>query len=149
MQEQKNSNIQKEFKYQEFIQGEGIPIHYDVTGVADITALPRRPWARTGGLGTFIELKGTFQSERGMFVCEIPSGKALEVQHHLYEQFTLILQGRGAAEVWQEKGSKKTFEWEPGSLFAPPKNTYYRLYNGGQEPVIFFAITTAPKAMNG
>jgi hypothetical protein len=41
------------------------------------------------------------------------------------------------------------FEWGPGSIFAPPKNTYYRLYNGGQEPVIFFAITTAPRVMNG
>jgi len=147
--QQQDGNLQKEFKYQEFIRGEGIPIHFDVTGVADITALPRRPWPRTGGLGTFIELKGTFQSERGMFVCEIPGGKALEVQRHLYEQFALILQGRGAAEIWRENGSKRVFEWGPGSLFAPPKNTYYRLYNGGQEPVIFFAITTAPKVMNG
>ena len=144
----KNAN-QAQFKYEEFMQGEGIPIHRATSGVDDVTALPRRPWGRTGGLGTFIELLSTFQSERGMFVCEIPGGKALEVQHHLYEQFTLILKGRGATEIWQEKGPKQMFEWGPGSLFAPPKNTYYRLYNGGPEPALFFAITTAPRIMNG
>jgi mannose-6-phosphate isomerase-like protein (cupin superfamily) len=149
MKQEEKGTWQTPFIYEEFMQGEGIPIHRDVTGVEDVTALPRRPWARTGGLGTFIELKGTFQSERGLFVCEIPGGKALEVQHHLYGQFTLITQGRGATEIWQESGPKRMFEWGPGSIFAPPKNTYYRLYNGGKEPVIFFAITTAPRVMNG
>jgi mannose-6-phosphate isomerase-like protein (cupin superfamily) len=149
MKQEENGDRQTRFKYKEFMRGEGIPIHVDVVGVEDVTALPRRPWARMGGLGTFIELKGTFQSERGMFMCEIPGGKALEVQHHLYEQFTLILQGRGATEIWQESGRKQMFEWGPGSIFAPPKNTYYQLYNGGQEPVIFFAITTAARVMNG
>ncbi len=148
--ERKNSEgTQAQFKYQQFIEGEGIPIHRGISGVDDVTALPRRPWARTGGLGTFIELTSTFQSERGMFVCEIPGGKTLEVQHHLYEQLTLILEGRGATEIWQENGPKQMFEWGPGSLFAPPKNTYYRLHNGGPEPVVFFAITTAPRIING
>jgi len=149
MQKLTTDNTVTKFKYEEFMQGEGIPIHVGVTGVEDATALPRRPWARTGGLGTFIELKSTYQSERGMFVCEIPGGKALEVQHHLYEQFILILQGRGATEISQENGPKQMFEWGSGSVFAPPKNTYYRLFNGGQEPVIFLAINTAPKVMNG
>ena len=136
MQEQATSKTRKLFTYEKFIQAEGIPIHVGVAGVEDITALPRRPWARTGGLGTFIELISTFQSDRGMFVCEIPGGKSLEVQHHLYEQLILILQGRGATEIWHENGPKQMFEWGSGSVFAPPKNTYYRLFNGGQEPVL-------------
>src|SRR5438067_5069677 len=138
------------FPYYQWMQREGIPIHFDVAGVKDITQLPRAPWARTGkGLGTFIELVGTYQAERGMFVCEIPPGEALDVQHHLYEQFTLILRGRGATEIWQKDGPKRTFEWSKGSLFAPPKNTYYRMYNLGREPVLYFGVTTAPKVMNG
>ncbi len=138
------------FPYYRWMRGEGIPIHFAVAGVPDITAIPRQPWARTGkGLGVFIELLGTYQAERGMFVCEIPPGEALDVQHHLYEQFTLILQGQGATEIWQKNGPKRTFEWGKGSLFAPPKNTYYRMYNLGQEPVLYFGVTTAPKVMNG
>lgn len=140
----------RRFPYYRWMESEGIPVHFDVAGVADLTQLPRKPWARTGkGLGTFVELTGTFQAERGMFVCEIPPGEALDVQHHLYEQFTLILQGRGATEIWQKDGPKRTFEWTKGSLFAPPKNTYYRMINVGREPVIYFGVTTAPRAING
>jgi quercetin dioxygenase-like cupin family protein len=84
-----------------------------------------------------------------MFVCEIPPGESLDVQHHLYEQFTLILQGQGATEIWQKNGPKRTFEWGKGSLFAPPKNTYYRMYNLSQEPVIYFGVTNAPRVFNG
>jgi len=143
-------NRGRQFPYYRWMEGEGIPIHFAVAGVSDLTELPRQPWARTGkGLGTFVELTGTFQAERGMFVCEIPPGESLDVQHHLYEQFTLILQGRGATEIWQKDGPKRTFEWGKGSLFAPPKNTYYRMYNLSQEPVIYFGVTTAPRVFNG
>jgi len=137
------------YPYYQWMQSEGIPIHFDVAGISDITAVPRQPWARTGpGLGTFLELTGTYQAERGMFVCEIPPGQSLDVQHHLYEQFTLILQGRGATEIWQKDGPKRTFEWGKGSLFAPPRNTYYRMINVGREPVIYFGVTNAPRLMN-
>ncbi len=140
----------RNFPYYRWMESEGIPIHSEVAGVADLTALPRAPWERTGkGLGTFVELVGTYQAERGMFVCEIPPGEALDTQHHLYEQFTLILQGRGATEIWQKDGKKRTFEWGKGSLFAPPKNTYYRMINVGREPVLYFGVTTAPRVFNG
>jgi mannose-6-phosphate isomerase-like protein (cupin superfamily) len=139
----------RQFLYYRWMESEQIPIHFAVAGVDDLTTLPRKPWARTGpGLGTFVELTGTFQAERGMFVCEIPPGQALDVQHHLYEQFTLILQGQGTTEIWQKDGPKRTFEWGKGSLFAPPKNTYYRMYNLGQEPVLYFGVTSAPRVFN-
>ncbi|HZT05955.1 MAG TPA: hypothetical protein VFC51_02925 [Chloroflexota bacterium] len=143
-------NARMRFPYYRWMHAEGIPIHFEIAGISDVTAVPRAPWARTGrGSGAFLELTGTYQAERGMFVCEIPPGEALDVQHHLYEQFTLILQGTGATEVWQTNGPKRTFEWGKGSLFAPPKNTYYRMYNLGREPVLYLGVTTAPKVMNG
>jgi len=141
--------MRSRFPYYMYMESEGLPIHFDVAGVQDLTALPRAPWARTGGSATFIELLGTHQAERGLMVVEIPAGKALEVQHHLYEQFTLILQGRGMTEIWQKDGPKRSFEWGPGSLFAPPKNTYYRLINVGKTPVIYFAVSNAPRLING
>src|SRR5579871_3107416 len=60
------------FPYYAWMRGEGIPIHFAVAGISDITAVPRVPWPRTGtGRGVFLELDGTYQAERGMFVCEI------------------------------------------------------------------------------
>ncbi len=140
--------ISGETTYEKWIQQEGIPIYETMGGVDDVTKLPRRPWARTGGHGTFIQMWGTKESDHGVYVAEIPGGGALNPERHLYEEAILILQGRGLTEVWQEGGAKVTFEWGEGSLFAPPMNAWHRLVNGSREPVIFLAFTTAPQAMN-
>ena len=133
--------------YEEWIEREGIPIHETLGGVADVTELPRQPWARTGGLGTFIQMRGTFEAERGIYVAEIPGGGALNPERHLYEEAIFVLRGRGLTEVWQEGEAKVTFEWGEGSVFAPPLNTWHRLINGTKEPALFMAMTTAPSIM--
>ncbi|HEY3115887.1 MAG TPA: hypothetical protein VGK54_04020, partial [Chloroflexota bacterium] len=44
--------LRERHPYYRWMQGEGIPVHYDEAGISDITAVPRKPWARTGkGLG--------------------------------------------------------------------------------------------------
>jgi quercetin dioxygenase-like cupin family protein len=140
--------IPNEFPYDEFMKREGIPIHEAVVGVEDVTQLPRKPWARMGGLGTFIQLRGTFQSQRGIYIAEIPGGGALEPERHLYEEEIFILQGRGLTQVWQGNREKLTFEWGQGSVFAIPRNVWHRLFNAGPEPVIFMGVTTAPELIN-
>ena len=137
-----------QFPYEVFMEGEGVPVHNAVVGVDDVTKLPREPWARTGGKGTFIELVGTFESERGIYVAEIPGGGALEPEHHLYEEEIFVLEGRGTAQVWQGNGEKMTFEWGTGSVFAFPPNTSHRLLNGAREPAVFLAVTSAPRIIN-
>ena len=88
--------------YEKWMKDEGIPIHEAAVGVDDLTALPRRPWARMGGLGTFLQLLGTVELQRGLYIAEIPGGGALNPEKHLYDEAIFILQGRGIAEVWQE-----------------------------------------------
>jgi oxalate decarboxylase/phosphoglucose isomerase-like protein (cupin superfamily) len=138
-----------EMPYENFMDAEDIPVHRAVLGVSDITQLRREPWQRTGGLGTFIELHGTFQSERGLFVGEIPPRAELRPQKYLYEQQLYILQGSGATSVWQGDPSKvQSFEWERGSVFAIPPNVDHVLTNAGDEAVVYFGVTTAPRIMN-
>jgi quercetin dioxygenase-like cupin family protein len=135
--------------YEEWMQGEGVPIVEALGGIEDVRAVERKPWARTGGKAAFIYLKAMKESGfSGMVVMEIPPGKALEPERHLYEEMIYILQGQGATEIWQEGGAKKGFEWGKGSFFSPPLNSWHRLYNVGREPVIFLAVTTAPVVMN-
>jgi oxalate decarboxylase/phosphoglucose isomerase-like protein (cupin superfamily) len=141
-------HIGNTFPYDDFMAREGLPVHRAVVGVEDVTALPRAPWARLGGRGTFIQLLGTYQSQRGIYVAEIPGGQALEPEKHLYEEEIFVLKGRGMAQVWQGNGPKLTFEWGEGSVFAFPRNTTHRLFNTGSEPVIFMAVTTAPEIIN-
>ena len=82
-------------------------------------------------------------------MCEIPPGQALEPQRHLFEAFVFVLSGRGATTIWQPSGNKQSFEWGAGSLFAPPINCNYQLFNGsGTEPARFLSMTTAPVVLN-
>ena len=141
------SFVQSEF-YEDWMQKEGIPIHQEMYGIKDITELPRRPWARTGGLGTFVELEATKQARELIYVAEIPAGGALEPEKHLYDELIYILRGRGLMEVWRTGQAKATFEWGAGSLFAVPLNAWHRLVNGSQEPVIMMGVSNAPVLMN-
>jgi len=132
--------------YRLWMEQEGVPI-IEGYGVEDVTEIPHRPWARLGGSGAYIDLKGQ-EGVTGMYVAEIPSGGALNPEKHLYEKLVCILKGRGLTEVWQEGQARQTFEWGEGGLFAPPLNPWHRLVNGGREPVLILAVTTAPLIMD-
>ncbi|MBI4282861.1 MAG: cupin domain-containing protein [Chloroflexi bacterium] len=134
--------------YEPWMEQEGIPIHEGSTGVEDITELPRRPWARLGGSGTFINLEGTKRAGKLLYIAEIPAGGALAPDKHLYDELIYILRGRGLSEVWYAGQSKVSFEWGEGSLFAVPLNAWHRLVNGGRQPVLFFAVTNIPYVMD-
>jgi mannose-6-phosphate isomerase-like protein (cupin superfamily) len=136
--------MKRETSYEEWIKAEGIPT-VEAYGVEDVTALARAPWARTGGSGAFIQLRG-MEGFTGMYVGEIPPGEALNPERHLYEELIYILEGHGATEVWSgENGKGKVhFEWQKGSLFAVPLNSWHRLYNGSRQPALFLAVTSAP-----
>jgi quercetin dioxygenase-like cupin family protein len=131
--------------YEEWMRSEGVPIHEELGGVGDTRLVDRAPWPRLGGKGAFIQLMGLKQSGfTGMYVVEIPPGGALEPEKHLYEELMYVLSGQGTTEIWQENGTKRTFEWGRGSLFAPPLNTWHRLYNVSAEPAVLLGVTTAP-----
>ncbi len=125
---------------------EGIPI-VEGYGVEDIRRLELGPWARTEGRGAFVNLYG-LEAFSGAYVGEIPPGKALAPERHLYEEVICILQGHGGTEIWQAGGPKRMFEWGPWSVFAPPLNSWHRLINGGREPVRYWAVTNAPVMMD-
>jgi mannose-6-phosphate isomerase-like protein (cupin superfamily) len=133
--------------YDKFMMDEGIPIYRDV-GCRRVQDLPRAPWKRTGGKGTYIQLYGT-EGLWGMFLVEVPGAGALNVEKHMYEKQMLVVEGRGTTEVWQEEGGKKqVFEWQPGSMFAIPLNCYHRIVNATSSPALLLAGTTAPNVMN-
>ena len=132
--------------YQIWMEQEGIPVA-EGYGIEDVTELPRKPWKRLGGTGSYIQLVGG-GGVTGMYVVEIPSGGALNPERHLYDKLLYVLKGRGATEVWHEGQKKQSFEWGEGSTFAPPLNTWHRLVNGANEPAIVLAVTTAPLVLD-
>jgi len=133
--------------YTTWQQAQKIPINRGFF-IEDLTKVEVAPWEHKGGLGAFVNLDGTGGTNDG-YVCEIPPGKQLKEQKHLYEEMVYVLDGHGATSIWQKDGKKHTFEWHPGSLFAIPLNAHYQLFNGqGHAPARYFAVTNAPFMMN-
>jgi mannose-6-phosphate isomerase-like protein (cupin superfamily) len=134
--------------YDTFMESQGIPVYRGV-GVRRVQDLPLAPWARLGGKGTFIQLYGT-EGIWGSYLVEIAPADALEPERHLYEEIIFVVQGRGAAEIWQEDGgAREILEWQPGSLFTIPLNTHHRLINAmSSGPALLLVGTTAPPVFN-
>ncbi len=100
--------------YEKWQLGEGIPI-VKTFFVQDLKKVELKPWDRTGGNGAFINMEGA-EGATGAYVSEIPAGKSLNPQRHLYEDMIYVLKGRGATTIWNGKGAKQTFEWHEGSV---------------------------------
>ncbi len=133
--------------YDDWVAREGLDL---IRGykVDDVYTVPLKWWPRVGGHAVQIQLDGTGDMN-GAYVCEIAPGQQLEPQKHLFEELVYVLRGRGATNVWYEGRPKSTFEWQQGSLFALPLNTWYQHFNlAGDEPVRFLSVTTAPVMLN-
>ena len=133
--------------YQQFLEQEKMPV---VGGffIEDVRNVELAPWERMGGMGAYLNLEGS-EGVNDSYLCEIPAGKTLKPQKHMFEELIFVLSGRGATSVWTEGGKKQTFEWQESSLFSPPLNTWYQHFNGqGNQPVRFLGMTNAPTVMN-
>lgn len=137
--------------YEQWMREEGLPV---VTGYgADLPSVELGSWERLGGRGAFVDLAG-MEGLTGIYVAEIPPGGSIAPERHLYEKLIYILSGRGVARVWTGVADAgpdgaRVLEWQEGSLFAPPINTWHQLFNiSGTDPVRFFAATNAPIIMD-
>ncbi|MCO5063542.1 MAG: cupin domain-containing protein [Rhizobiaceae bacterium] len=133
--------------YDQFMEEEGIPVFRDL-GVSSVKNLPLKPWKRKGGNGTFIQLYGT-ETKWGCHLVEVPAAGALHAEKHMYEEIYVVVEGRGSTEVWLEgEGRKHTFEWQQGSVFSIPINSWHRIVNATNSPALLLGGTTAPNVLN-
>ncbi len=133
--------------YDKWVKSQGIPVVRGYS-VEDLSTLPVEPWARKGGKGSFVILEGA-EGMGDAYVCEIPKGGTLKPQRHLFEEMIYVLSGSGATTIWWKGKEKQTFEWQAGSLFAPPLNVWHQHFNGrGDAPARYLAVTSAPLMLN-
>ena len=139
--------MQKIDTYKTWQAGEGIPI-YDTFYVGDMRELKLGPWQRVGVDAAFLNLEGAGESNN-CYVAEIAGGKSTKPMRHLYEEIVYVLEGSGATTIWNNSGSKHSFEWRAGSLFSIPLNVNFQHFNtSGAEPARYVSVITAPVVMN-
>lgn len=133
--------------YKDWVRNQGIDIisaHY----VPDLHKVELKRWDRRGGSAVFINHEASAMSN-DCYVCEIPTAGKLQPQRQLYEEMIYVLDGRGSTSVWNDGGPKISFEWQEGSLFAIPLNTWYQHFNSsGARPARYVGVTNAPIVMN-
>jgi len=133
--------------YDDWAERQEIPI-YRCQYARNLGTLPVAPWPRKGVNGAFIHHAETSESNDS-YLCQIPPGGQTTPQRHLYQETIYVLSGRGATAVWLEPDQKVTFEWQEGSLFAIPINTWHQHFNGqGGQPARYIGETNAPVMFN-
>src|SRR5260221_10199360 len=127
--------------YDDFMESQGIPIFRGI-GVKRVQDMPLKPWKRMGGRGTFIQLFGT-EGKWGCYVVEVPGAGALNPERHMYEEIMVLVEGRGTTEIWTDDQKKAhSFEWQRGSMFAVPLNTWHRIVNAASSPALILVAST-------
>jgi oxalate decarboxylase/phosphoglucose isomerase-like protein (cupin superfamily) len=138
---------EKDTPYTRWVAAEGLEI---ISGfhIKDLRALDLKPWDRRGGRGVYINHDAS-RTSNDCYVCEIPKGGRLAPQRQLFEEMILILDGKGSTRVWNDAGQSVTFEWQAGSLFAIPLNTWHEHVNlSGLAPAVFVSSTNLPPVLN-
>ena len=146
----------KHTPFERWVEAEGLKIIQQQV-IPDIRAVELEDWDRTGCKAALVDLTAepiaegdlltNFGSSR--YLLEIPPGGTLKAEHHMYEEIFFVVSGRGATTVWNTGSPKQTFEWQEGSVFSIPLNSWHELYNGsGDEPVRLYAAFNAPSVFN-
>jgi oxalate decarboxylase/phosphoglucose isomerase-like protein (cupin superfamily) len=143
----KKFETEKDTPYRRWVAAEGLDIisaHY----VEDLHTVGLKPWPRRGGRGVYINHEAS-RTSNDCYVCEIPAGGELAPQRQLFEEMIYILDGSGSTTVWNDAGTRITFEWGKGSMFAIPLNCRHQHFNGsGRAPARYVAVTNSPGIIN-
>jgi hypothetical protein len=124
--------------YLDWTKREGVPI-YEGFGI-DLLAVKTKPWARFGVSGAIIHVTGRGDNMT-VFLLDIPPGGKTVPQKHLFEAAFYVLAGHGGAVVDGYSGDRYQFEWGVHSVFAPPLNTRYQLFNTSGQGAARVAIS--------
>jgi mannose-6-phosphate isomerase-like protein (cupin superfamily) len=132
--------------YLEWTRREGVPIHEDFG--LDLLGVETALWPRFGVNGAIVHVKGRGDCMT-VFLLDIPPGGRTAQQKHLFEAAFYVLSGHGSATVDRYAGERHQFEWGPTSVFAPPLNTRYQLFNtSGREPARIAISCNLPAVLN-
>ena len=133
--------------YDAWVASAGLPV-YEGWGIHP-PDLKLAPWDLKGMDAAILHLEA-MGYQCNDFVLEMGPGGSSKPIRQMHEELIYVLSGRGATSVWlEDESSKRTFEWQAGSLFGVPQNATHQHFNGsGDEPARFITITDLPLMLN-
>jgi len=135
-------------RYERWIESLDVPIHRTYY-IDDLRTVEVGPWEERECNAAVVVLEGNkdFMETR---VTEIPPGASLPPLKFSLDDIIYVLSGRGLTTLWAGDGAtKKTFEWQPHSLFFFPRNYSYQLANAqGHQPARLLHYNYLPMAMS-
>jgi oxalate decarboxylase/phosphoglucose isomerase-like protein (cupin superfamily) len=135
------------FPHDVWMEEQGIPIHRGYY-VEDLRTMGLGWWEARQCHAAFVQLQGQ-QGISEARVSEIPAGKSLPPVHLGIDEVVYVLAGRGLTTVWAADGRKKTFEWQPRSLFLLPRGCHHQFSNmQGDRPVRLLHYNYMPIALS-
>jgi len=104
--------------------------------------------------GTQVDFLVTGEHAKGCSVFEFSVDPGFDTGAHYHtkiEEIFYVLEGRGTTEIWSgdDESNKQIFEWQAGSLFSPPLNTWHRIVNATSSPALLLAVIDMDLAVEG
>lgn len=119
--------------YDKWMEDSGVPI-YEGNHVDDLREVELGWWPERECNAAFMQLDGQ-KTLVDIRIEEIPPGATLPPSKMLIDEKIYVLNGHGLTTIWGGDGPKKSFEWQPHSLFFIPPNYTYQLSNTrGDQP---------------
>ncbi len=137
----------KRFTYDDWMESQNVPVHRGYY-IADLRTIELAWWELGQCNAAFIQLVGQ-EGVTSTRVIEIPAGKSLKVNSFAFDEIGYALDGHGLTTHILPGGEKRTFEWQPSSMFIMPRHQAYQLTNAeGSKPVRLMFFNYLPMAMS-
>jgi oxalate decarboxylase/phosphoglucose isomerase-like protein (cupin superfamily) len=135
-------------RYERWIESLEVPIHRAYY-IDDLRTIEVGPWEDQEINTAVVVLEGNkdFMETR---LTEIPPAGTARPMKFSLDDIIYVVSGYGMATVWSDDGGpKRTFEWQPHSLFFIPRNYTYQLSNAqGHLPARLLHYNYLPMAMS-
>jgi len=134
--------------YEEWIETTGVPIHRGYF-IEDVRTVEVGWWEERQCNTAFLVLAGQ-EGVSEARVTEILPGQTVPPSRFALDEVVYVAEGRGLTSIWgDERGPKKTFEWQKHSMFLIPRGHWAQLSSTqGNQPARLLHYNYLPISMN-
>jgi len=116
--------------------------------IEDLRTVEVADWKSRGLKGAFVQLEG-MRGVTEVRVSEIAPGAQAAPLKLGFDEAVYVLQGYGITTITGGEGDKRSFEWQPHSMFRLPRHYTHQFTNTRNIPVRLMHFNYMPAGMSG